>query len=202
MMYMLLGGAILLLGLLIVLLGIKLLVGGNWLVGWLKGNLALLITALGIGLGWSALDLFSYQPLRYDQQLATIDFIKQGDNKYRMSLLQPNTKLFTQVVFGEKWQLSARVFQVSPQLLGFGMSPGFRLDKLAIQQGDKLSTQWIRQSEYGFDLWAVMNHLQWTEPTVITAHHISDWFEVTDKLSFAVMVTATGLKIEAIETEQ
>ncbi len=194
---MLVGGAILLLALLVVLLGIKFLIGGNWFAGWLRGNLALLVTALGVGLGWGALDLFSYQPLSYNQQIATVDFIKQGDNRYRMSLLQPNAKLFTQVVSGDKWQLSARVFQVSPQLLGFGMSPGFRLGQLSIQQVDTVSSLPVRTSEYGFDLWALMNKLKWTEPTVITAQHVSDWLDITDESSFTIFVTANGLKIEA-----
>lgn len=199
MMYMLLGGAMLLIALLIVLLGIKFLLGGSWFAGWLKGNLVLLITALGLGLGWGALDLFSYQPFKYNDQVASVDFIKQGDNEYRISLIQPNAKLFSKVIVGDKWQLSVRLLKVSPQLLAFGMEPGFRFDELFIQQGSEPSTYPVRASEYGFDLWSLLDKLKWIEPIIITAHEMSEWLEVTDKASFSVVMTSKGLKIVPVE---
>ncbi len=90
------------LALLIVLVALRLLFGGHWLLGWLRGNLGLLFLAAAGLVGLLAYEVSQYHAIPADRTLAEVSFAQQKGRRYEAgsATLVGNTVFCSRAISG------------------------------------------------------------------------------------------------------
>lgn len=173
--------------------------GGNWLLGWLRGTCGLLLLGVAGFIGLLANDMRSYQPLPEGKPLVTVSFQAQGAQQYQVSLLQgANERVLT--LEGDLWQLDARVLQWKGLAALIGLQPGYRLEKLsgrflAIEQQDQAQHTQVALAEslYGIDLWRWLRSGPHDLFLLDAQARRVTYLPMADGAVYAVSLTSTGL---------
>src|SRR5688572_6561642 len=131
MFYTILAIIITLIGLSIVFFSLKVLVKKGWFFGWLRGMWGIALVMIGLTLGLSAFDLYSYQQIVEEKTVATISFEKLGPQRYNAVLVDSSGRENRYELAGDQWQLDARVIKWPNALAAVGVKPGFRLDRIS-----------------------------------------------------------------------
>lgn len=156
-------GLAIVVGLLAVLVfgvALRVLLGGAWFMGFVRGVLGLAIVGLGAGVALVAYDLSSYRDLpESGQPLATLTFRQQSPGLYEVTVELGETRQQV-LIEGERWQvhLSALDWHGLPALIG--LQPGYRLERLegrylALEQQDlsRFATARLVTFALRFDPW-------------------------------------------------
>ncbi len=159
MQYLGLALGVVLLAVLALWVAIRILSGGPWLSGWLRGTCGLLFVAAAVLVVLVAKDLSTYAPLPEGRPLATLSFQAEGPQRYRVNLMEGGEE--RQVMLdGDLWQLDARLFKWKGLAALIGLQTGYRLERLsgrflAIEQQQMALHPRVQlsQSAYGIDLW-------------------------------------------------
>lgn len=187
-----------LLALLAVLVAVRILFGGHWLLGWLRGTCGLAFLGLAGLVGLVAYDLSSYAPLPQGKPLVTLSFKADGP-RYRVDLLEGGRERSV-ILEGDLWQLDARLLQWKGLAALIGLQPGYRLEKLsgrflAIEQQAQAQHARVElaRSPYGVDLWRWLrlgqHDLFMFDPQ---AQRVT-YLPIADDAVYAVSLTPTGL---------
>lgn len=187
-----------LLALLAVLVAARILFGGNWLLGWLRGTCGLAFLGLAGLIGLVAYDLRSYTPLPEGKPLVTLSFKAEGP-LYRVSLLEGGHERSV-TLEGDLWQLDARLLQWKGLAALIGLQPGYRLEKLsgrflAIEQQTLAQHARVElaRSPYGVDLWRWLRVGQHDLLMFDPQARRVNFLPIADDAVYAVSLTPTGL---------
>lgn len=160
-MFTVLTGVLILFSLVTLFLCGRLLFRFSWVLGWLRGMAGFALLALAALFVFVCLDLVSYQRILSDKPILTISFQKQDEQFYTstVSYIEEGTEAKYEL-YGEQWQIDARVIRWRGLIAMFGTKPGYRLDRLSgryysleDERRKKRSVHQLVQSEYGFDMW-------------------------------------------------
>ncbi|TQV81293.1 cation/multidrug efflux pump [Exilibacterium tricleocarpae] len=189
-----------LLGLVGLLGAARVLLHRGWLLGWLRGMLGLGILSVGLLIGLMAFDIFSYQQILTEKSLATISFEKVASQKYNATLVDGDGNEQRFELYGDQWQLDARLVKWSGALAGFGIKPGYRLDRISgryfsleDERNAKRSVYALTESPYGIDLWAWLNQSTSTLPWIDAVYGNAAFVPMEDGALFEVTLSHTGL---------
>jgi hypothetical protein len=163
MPYTLLSVVILLFALLSTYGAYKLLLRSHWFLKWLRGTSGLLLILIIFLLSVIALDVFSYQRLVEEKNIATIRFKQQNPQQYIATLVtENNTRQYE--LYGDQWQLDSRIIKWSNTLARFGMETGYRLDRLSgrylsldDERNKPRKLYALEESSLGVDTWMWLN---------------------------------------------
>lgn len=190
-----------LLALLAVLVAARILFGGNWLLGWLRGTSGLAFLALAGLIGLVAYDLRSYAPLPEGKPLVTLSFQAEG-SQYRVNLLEGGRERSV-TLEGDLWQLDARLLQWKGLAALIGLQPGYRLERLsgrflAIEQQTLAQRARVNlaQSPYGIDLWRWLRVGQHDLFMFDPQARRVNFLPIADDAVYAVSLTPAGLLAE------
>ncbi|MGX5219709.1 membrane protein [Pseudomonas sp. S9] len=194
-----------LLAVLTVLVAARILFGGNWLLGWLRGTCGLFFLGLAALVGLVAYDLYSYSPLPESGPLATLSFKADGD-RYQVQVTEGEAT-HNVIIQGDLWQLDARLLRWKGIAELIGLKPGYRLQKLtgrflAIeQQSMSVHAQAeLAQSPYGIDLWRWLrlgkHDLMMFDPQALRVTYLP----IADNAQYRVSLTPTGLLAEPMNS--
>jgi hypothetical protein len=187
-----------LLALLAVLIAARILFGGHWLLGWLRGTCGLAFLGLAGLVGLVAYDLHGYTPLPEGKPLVTLSFKADGP-RYRVNLLEGGRERSV-TLEGDLWQLDARLLQWKGLAALIGLQPGYRLERLtgrflAIEQ--QTLAQHARvdlaRSPYGIDLWRWLRMGQHDLFMFDPQARRVTYLPIADDAVYAVSLTSTGL---------
>lgn len=198
MQYDALAWATALLALLAVLVAARILFGGQWLLGWLRGTCGLAFLGLAGLVGLVAYDLSSYAPLPQDKPLLTLSFKADGP-LYRVNLLEGGRERSV-TLEGDLWQLDARLLQWKGLAALIGLRPGYRLEKLtgrflAIEQQTlaQHARAELAHSPYGVDLWRWLRQGPHDLLMFDAQARRVTYLPIADDAVYAVSLTPTGL---------
>ncbi len=198
MQYDALAWATALLALLAVLVAARILFGGQWLLGWLRGTCGLAFLGLAGLVGLVAYDLSSYAPLPQDKPLLTLSFKADGP-LYRVNLLEGGRERSV-ILEGDLWQLDVRLLQWKGLAALIGLQPGYRLEKLtgrflAIEQQTlaQHARAELAHSRYGVDLWRWLRQGQHDLLMFDAQARRVTYLPIADDAVYAVSLTPTGL---------
>src|SRR3989338_2565248 len=180
------------------LVSARILYGGHWFLGWLRGTFGLAFLALAALVGLVAYGLYGYTPLPEGKPLVTLSFQADGPQRYRVSLLEGATERSV-TLEGDLWQLDARLFKWKGLAALIGLEPGYRLEKLsgrflAIEQQDRAQQAQVAlaESPYGVDLWRWMrlgqHDLLMFDPQALRVTYLP----IADGAVYGVSETPTG----------
>ncbi len=180
------------------LVALRVLLGGNWLLGWLRGSFGLLLLVLGGVIGLVAWDVTRYRSLPQDEPLARLVFQAEGQQRYQVRLEQAGQARFV-TLEGDLWQLDLRVLQWRGLASLIGLENGFRLQRLsgrylAVEQQEQARNVRVEleESKLGLDFWAWLQRCQCGSLLVAAQHRRVSFLPIADGAEYAIKMTPTG----------
>lgn len=199
MQYLGLAVVVALLALITALIAVRMLVGGHWLLGWLRGTVGMLILVLGGLIGLIAWDLTTYRPLEQGAPLVSLTFQADGQQRYQVKVEEGQQTRFV-TLEGDLWQLDLRALHWKGLATLIGLKPGYRLEKLsgrylAVEQQDQARHPHVElgRSRAGVDFWAWLQHCQCAPLLLEAQPRRVSYLPITDGATYAVEMAPTGL---------
>ena len=188
-----------LLALLALFIAARILFAPNWFLAWLRGTVGVAFVALAGLIGVVAYDLRSYDALVEDKPLVTLSFRAEGDQAYRVNLLEGGEEREV-LLEGDLWQLDARLLHWKGLAALIGLESGYRLEKLSgrflaieQQQTARHAQVELAHSPYGIDLWRWLRlnrrDLFLFDPEAARVTYLP----IADGAVFSVSLSPTGL---------
>lgn len=183
-------------GLLLTFIALKLLVRRGWVRGFVRGMLGVACLAGLLMLGLFIVDLAAYSAFSRERVIATISFSQQSAQRYDISLeTNLDRRQRNLVLYGDEWQLDARVLTWSGPLVVLGMEPVYRLDRIvgryqAIEQ--ELNARRTVIDLRGDSLWSASTVSDWL-PWINARFGSSVYLPMVDNGLFEVVLGARGL---------
>lgn len=188
-------------GLLLLLFSIYLLFKRGWFLAWLKGTFAISLIIGAVVALFSLMDVLSYQQLMSEVPIATISIYEKGEQQYDLTLVDADNNEHRFDIYGDQWQLDARLLTWVGPLAAAGQKPLYRLDRISgryvsLEQArnGQQSVFSLDQSSY-VDLWEVFNKFQtWIDVSYGSAVYMP----MENGAVFSVYLTAKGMNVRPI----
>lgn len=200
MLYSLLAGLIILIGIYVAYRALRLLLRGSWIGGWLRGMFGLTLLLLATAVILLAYDIFRYKQIMLEQVVATIDFKKIGEQHYEALLVDSKGTEQRFTLHGDQWQLDARLVKLKGYLSTFGVRPGYRLERIGGRyydlQQEHSATRTVyalNESLYGVDAWKWINKYPEWMPIIDAVYGSATYLPMADGALFEVSLSHTGL---------
>ena len=199
MQYLGLAVVIAVLALITALVAVRLLAGGHWLLGWLRGTFGMLVMALAVVIGLIGWDISTYQPLEIGTPLVSLSFKSDGQQRYRVRIEEGEKVRFVTLA-GDLWQLDVRALHWKGIATLIGLEPGYRLAKLsgrylAVEQQDHLRhpNVELERSRAGVDFWLWLQHCQCAPLLIEAQPRRVSFLPIADGADYLVEMAPTGL---------
>ena len=200
MVYTLLAALFIILALLIVFWSAKLLIKGNWFLGWLRGMVGLFFILCATLLGMMAVDFYSYQQLSKEVSVASISFTELEPQRFQVSLVDDQGSEQRYELTGDLWQLDARIIKWNKSLTGLGLSPGYRLDRLSgryysleKEQSAPKTVHQLGGSNSPLDIWQWLKTSSVKQSLLDASYGSATYLPMEDGALYAVSLSNTGL---------
>lgn len=207
MLYTLLAIVVIALAAYVAYRAVGLLARGSWLLGWLRGTWGLVLLLLAVLIGLMAFDIYRYRQINFEQVIATIDFKKIEDQHYEAVLVDSKGNEQRYMLHGDQWQLDARVVKLKGYLSTFGISPGYRLERISGRYYDleqehnsKRSVYALNESLYGVDVWKWINKYPRWAPILDAVYGSATYLPMADGALYEVSLSHTGLLARPLNT--
>lgn len=181
------------------LIGARLLLGRNWVGGWLRGTAGIAFALLAASMLFAAWDLQGYRRLLEEQPVAELRFAQLGPRQFAVELTEPAAVARQYELYGDLWQLDVRLLRWHPALLRFGITPAYRLERLSGRYhsvDDELTQRRsviaLDDSAAGPDPWQWLGEQAWL-PLVDAYYGSGTFLPMRHGAHFAVTLTPSGL---------
>ena len=199
MQYLGLAIVIALLAVIVLLVALRLLLGGSWLMGWLRGTCGFVVLALAGLIGLIGYDISTYASLPGEQPLVTLTFQAQGPQRYEVRLDQ-GKETRTAMLEGDLWQLDLHMLRWKSLAELIGLESGYRLERLsgrylAVEQQNLARYGRVELSEkpLGVDIWQSLE-LGQRDMHLVDAQMLRvDYMPIADGAAYIVELAPTGL---------
>ncbi len=200
-MFTVLTGILILFALLALFFCGRLLLRSSWILGWLRGMAGLTLLAFAALFVFVGLDLVTYQRILSDKPILTISFQKQDEQIFTstVSYIEEGTENSYEL-YGEQWQIDARVIRWRGLIAMFGTKPGYRLDRLSgryysleDERRKKRSVHQLTQSEYWLDMWDWAKENGRFLPVFDAVYGSATFLPMEDGAIYQVSLSASGL---------
>jgi len=194
-------GVCIILALFALYFGARVLSPFGWIFGWLRGMAGLSLLAFAVLLVLGGLDLLSYKQILNEKPILTISFIKKDEQHYTSTLayIEEGTEA-TFDIYGEQWQVDARMIRWRGIIQLFGVGPGYRLDRISgryysleDERRKARSVHTLTNSQYGLDMWAWVQENGRFMPVFDAVYGSATYLPMEDGAIFQVSLSASGL---------
>lgn len=201
MLYSGFAGITLLLSLVAVYMGLKFIGRGGWILAWLRGTAGLALIAMAVLLVLIALDMFSYKQVLNDKVLGTISFSRVENQHYKanLTLIHAGTEKEYEL-YGDQWQVDARLISWTGFFKMMGAKPGYRLDRLSgryysleDEYRKQRSVHQLDGSDYGVDFWSWVNASGNHVPLVDAVYGSATFLPMEEGAFYEISLTSSGL---------
>lgn len=165
---------------------------------FLLGSVALLCALLAITALLSAWDLYSYRALLEETPVATIEFHQRGPQHYEARILIDDVSRQYEL-FGDQWQLDARMIKWGATFARLGIDPLFRLERLSgryqtlsDERAKPRSVHAIEASEV-FDLWHWLKQTQAVVKFADAEYGSATYLPMSNGARYQVTISGFGL---------
>lgn len=177
------------------------LIRGRWLLAFLKGSaatLGLFVSFFGLLLVWQSDD---FHLIANEAKVCDIYIEKQGAQQFQVTLVRPETSEQSFVLFGDNWQLDARVMSWDglPQWLTPRAS--YRLERLSgrynsiVQERNlERSVYSVNSEKFGHQVWDWLSEFPLV-PGLRLKYGSSTYVPMVDQGVYEVWISSTGLKV-------
>jgi lysylphosphatidylglycerol synthetase-like protein (DUF2156 family) len=173
----------------------------GWFINWLKASFAMSLLMLAAGACLSLLDVLSYQQLMEEVPIATISVFSRADQQYDLTIATVDGVEQRFEIYGDQWQLDARLLTWIGPLAALGNKPLYRLDRISGRYVSLEQARNARQSIFelersGYvDIWQLVKNI----PFWIDANYGSAvYMPMENGAVFAVHLTAKGMNVRPV----
>ena len=173
---------------------------GNLFNGSIRSLFATIFLACSVALLLLGTNLYTYQRLTSEQTVATLTFWEAGPQKY---LVVVNTSQYepeqSYVLFGDEWQVDARILKWSSTAILAGLDSRYRLERLSGRYRDLQQEREAQRSvfdlsdEPGLSVWQVITKLNCCSNWIDTYYGNSTYLPMEDQAQFDVIMTQSGI---------
>jgi len=199
-MYLWLAIGFAVLALAVLAVALRLLLGRDWLLGWLRGSVGLLLAGVAIVVALAAWDLHGYQALSAEQPLGTLAFKALGAQHFAVNLVDRAGKERHFELQGDMWQLDARVLKWMTPLARIGFQPGYRIDRLSgrylsleDEQSQPHTVIGLREDTPVFDTWFWLHRVNRYFSLIDATYGSATYLPMADGALFSVNMGGSGL---------
>lgn len=188
-------------------LAIKTLKKFAWFFAWLRGTVGLLFLFLAFCVIWAGYDLSNYSELLDERAVASISFEKQSDQHYKASIsyyIDRDPEEYD--IYGDQWQIDARIIRWTGVIAAAGAKPGFRLDRLSgryfsleDERSKKRSVYSLtEQPSYLVDMWKFLNSHNAMIPGIDASYGSAAYLPMADAASYQLSLSHNGLTAKPV----
>lgn len=174
----------------------------------LQGLLAMVLlggAALLILLG---INLHTYQRLTYEKPVAELNFSQVGPQRFQARLTGVQGQSTAGYdLYGDEWQLDARVLRWKPPATLLGLDARYRLERLSGRYRDITQEMEAPRAVYnlapdtGLDLWSLIGKLRRYVDWVDAYYGNAAYLPMADKARYEVSLTQSGLVARPVNEE-
>ncbi|AOS97682.1 hypothetical protein AUP74_02274 [Microbulbifer aggregans] len=199
-MYIAITFLIAVLALLLVFWGGRVLVGGNWLLGFIRGSVGLILLGGALLIVLVAADVYSYRNLAEEHSVGTLSFRKLDEQHYEAKFADEDGVAQTFELRGDQWQLDARLLKWKGPLARWGIHPAYRLDRVSGRyltlQDERTLERTVHQlngSNYGVDVWESLRGISKRMSLVDAVYGSATFLPMEDGAVYEVRISHSGL---------
>ncbi len=190
----------LLIAALLLLLSFKALFNPRWILGWLRGSLGLSMIVVAILSALVALDLSSYRQVLQEDAIGSASFKQVSTQKFEatLALLDGAEQEFT--IYGDLWQIDARILKWSKPLAALGLKPGYRMGRISgryysieHERTNERSVFELDKREFGLDIWHWLSAHSRFLPWVDAVYGNATFLPMSNDALFTLYLTSTGI---------
>ena len=191
--------AVAVIGLLLAVLGFRRLWARGVVVGSLEGLAGLLLLALAALAAAVGLNLRTYDRLTHEIPVATVTFEAQGDQRFSAVLVPATGRTFVFDMYGDEWQLDARILKWRGIATLLGFDTIYRLDRFGGRYRDVTQERKGPRSvhslseEPGLDVWAWTRRYPTWLPWVDAVYGSATYVPMVAGATYRVTASPTGL---------
>ncbi|WP_444930572.1 cation/multidrug efflux pump [Microbulbifer sp. SSSA002] len=199
-MYIAITFTIAILALLFVFWGARILLGGNWLLGFVRGSVGLFLFATALWIVLIAADVYSYRNLAEEHSVGVVSFRKIAEQQFEVKFADADGIAQKFELSGDQWQLDARMLKWQGALARWGIQPAYRLDRLSgryltlqDERARERSVYEIKGVNYGVDVWQFVRGIDRQLPFVDAVYGSATFLPMEDGAVYEVRISHTGL---------
>lgn len=187
-------------GLWLLVTGLINLFRGRLLRGPLRGAFGAALGAIAIALAAIAMNLHTYQRLNYERPVARLEFQQVGPRQYQALLVTAGGEEKTFGVYGDEWQLDARVLKWKGAGALLGLDPRYRLERFSgrytstrDEQRATRSVYGLHEGDEGLDVWMLSQEYGSWLPFVDSVYGSAAYMPMRNDAHYSVVITEDGL---------
>jgi hypothetical protein len=189
-----------LLGLMLAFFAVIKLLRKRIIHGCIQGTCACGLLGIAAVLLLLGSNLYTYQRLTYENEIARIEFWQSGTQQY-LAVVSPagNKSDQSYTLSGDEWQLDARVLKWTGVANLAGLNSRYRLERLSgryrsvAQERSDPRTVFPLSTNPGLDLWQLLGKIQAWTSWVDTYYGSSTYMPMADQAAYQVVLTQSGL---------
>lgn len=173
----------------------------RWFWVWLKATFAISLVGVAVASVLSLLDILSYQNLMEEVPIATVSVFEKSPQHYDLTLATTDGVEQRFEVYGDQWQLDARLLTWVGPIAALGKKPLYRLDRISGRYISLEQALNARQSIYQLDkslyidVWEVLDSI----PFWIDANYGSAvYMPMENGAVYSVHLTAKGMNVRPV----
>lgn len=173
----------------------------GWFLIWLKASFAMGLVTFSMVSLLFLFDLLSYQHLMSEVPIASISIYEKQPQQFDLTLIEADGEEQRFEIYGDQWQLDARLLTWTGPIAALGKKPLYRLDRLSGRYVSLEQARNAQQSIYGLkqsefiDIWQLMKVM----PSWIDANYGSAvYMPMENGAVYSVHLTAKGMNVRAV----
>lgn len=146
------------------------------------------------------LNLHTYQRLSYEQPVAELHFVAVDDQHFQAALTTADDTLRLANLYGDEWQLDARVLKWQPLANLFGFDALFRLERLSGRYRDidqenshQLAAVALNAGDPGLNAFSLAHRVPRWAGFVDAEYGSATYLPMADGAAYAVTLSQSGL---------
>ncbi len=173
----------------------------RWLIRGIGSTITLASFAVSIALLLLVSNLYSYQRLAFEQQIARAEIVQLGPKHYQLNLIDPQNQTLIFDIFGDDWQIDARVLKWHSYANLIGLDLHYKLERISGRYQDISQETSAKRSVHALhdmsslDVWQIARrHPSWL-PFVDAIYGSASYAPLYDSANYEVYATQSGLII-------
>lgn len=195
-------------GLVALFVGLRRLFRGRFLPAMRSLLGAILLVAVAAALFLVATNLHTYARLTHEQPVADLAFRQQGPQQFLTTLTRaPSGDVETFLLYGDEWQLDARVLKWRGWANLLGLDARYRLERVSGRYRDVEQERSAPRTVYGLaatpaiDLWAISRANPRWLPFVDALYGSATYLPMADGARYHVTISQSGLLARPTNSE-
>lgn len=175
----------------------------GWFWTWFKASFAMSLVTFSVFALFSLIDLLSYKQLLAETPIASISIYEKQDQHYDLTLIAADGIEQRFEVFGDQWQLDARILTWVGPVAVLGKKPIYRLDRLSGRYISLEQALNAKQSIYGLkqskviDVWQI---LQTVSGWIDASYGSAVYMPMGNGAVYSVNLTAQGMNARPVNS--